>query len=99
MPATVVPTLDNNLVAVPNTTDGLLDGVEKGKYRFVGVKRGTVLVSGDGIRINRPGQKDRLTFEVETPEGIKSALVVMAVTPEPEPSLLGKAGARWAPPE
>jgi hypothetical protein len=41
-----------------------------------------VLVIGDQIRINRPGHKYRLTLEVETPEGIKSASGVMAVTPD-----------------
>jgi hypothetical protein len=41
-----------------------------------------VLVIGDQIRINRPGHKFRLTVEVETPDGIKSASGVMAVTPD-----------------
>ena len=41
-----------------------------------------VLVIGDQIRINRPGHKYRLTLEVETPEGIKSASGVMAVHPD-----------------
>jgi hypothetical protein len=41
-----------------------------------------VLVVGDQIRINRPGHKYRLTIEVETPQGIKSAAGVMAVTPD-----------------
>jgi len=41
-----------------------------------------VLVIGDQIRINRPGHKYRLTVEVETPEGIKSASGVLAVTPD-----------------
>ena len=41
-----------------------------------------VLVIGDQIRINRPGHKYRLTVEVETPEGIKSASGVMAVHPD-----------------
>jgi len=40
------------------------------------------LVIGDQIRINRPGHKYRLTLEVETPEGIKSASGVMAVHPD-----------------
>src|SRR3977135_1422141 len=40
------------------------------------------LVIGDQIRINRPGHKYRLTVEVETPEGIKSAAGVMAVHPD-----------------
>jgi hypothetical protein len=41
-----------------------------------------VLVIGDQIRINRPGHKYRLTVEVETPGGIKSASGVLAVTPD-----------------
>jgi hypothetical protein len=41
-----------------------------------------VLVIGDQIRINRPGHKYRLTVEVETPIGTKSATGVMAVTPD-----------------
>ena len=40
------------------------------------------LVIGDQIRINRPGHKYRLTVEVETPEGVKSASGVLAVTPD-----------------
>jgi hypothetical protein len=41
-----------------------------------------VLVIGDQIRVNRPGHKYRLTVEVETPEGIKSASGVLAVFPD-----------------
>lgn len=41
-----------------------------------------VLVIGDQIRINRPGHKYRLTVEVETSAGVKSASGVMAVTPD-----------------
>jgi hypothetical protein len=41
-----------------------------------------VLVIGDQIRINRPGHKYRLTVEVETPTGVKSASGVLAVTPD-----------------
>lgn len=41
-----------------------------------------VIVIGDQIRINRPGHKYRLTVEVETPDGLKSASGVMAVTPD-----------------
>jgi hypothetical protein len=37
---------------------------------------------GDQVRINRPGHKYRLTIEVETPEGRKSASGVMAVHPD-----------------
>ena len=40
------------------------------------------LFIGDQIRINRPGHKYRLTVEVETPEGVKSAFGVMAVRPD-----------------
>jgi hypothetical protein len=40
------------------------------------------LVIGDQIRINRPGHKYRLTVEVETSEGVKSASGVMAVFPD-----------------
>jgi hypothetical protein len=40
------------------------------------------LVIGDQIRINRPGHKYRLTVEVETPAGVKSASGVMAVQPD-----------------
>jgi RTX calcium-binding nonapeptide repeat (4 copies) len=51
--ATVVPTLDDaTIVAVPNTTPGLLDGVPNGKYRFLGVRRGTVLIGGDGSAVD-----------------------------------------------
>jgi hypothetical protein len=41
-----------------------------------------VLVIGDQIRINRPGHKYRLTVEVDTPAGIKSASGVLAVHPD-----------------
>ena len=41
-----------------------------------------VLVIADQVRINRPGHKYRLTVEVETPEGIKSASGVLAVQPD-----------------
>jgi len=37
---------------------------------------------GDQIRINRPGHKYRLTVEVDTPQGRKSASGVMAVHPD-----------------
>ena len=40
------------------------------------------LVVGDQIRINRPGHKYRLTVEVETPEGVKSASGILAITPD-----------------
>ena len=45
---------------------------------------------GDQIRINRPGHKYRLTVEVETPEGRKSAAGVMAVHPDRTYSRGGK---------
>jgi hypothetical protein len=41
-----------------------------------------ILFVGDQIRINRPGHKYRLTLEVETPQGIKSAAGVMSVHPD-----------------
>src|SRR5580692_8704983 len=40
------------------------------------------LFIGDQIRINRPGHKYRLTVEVETPAGIKSASGVVSVHPD-----------------
>ncbi len=40
------------------------------------------LFIGDQIRINRPGHKYRLTVEVKTPEGVKSASGVMSVHPD-----------------
>jgi hypothetical protein len=41
-----------------------------------------VLVIGDQIRINRPGHKYRLTVEVETPLGLRSAGGILAITPD-----------------
>ncbi len=40
-----------------------------------------VLVVGDQIRLHRPDHKFRLTLEVETPDGMKSASGVYSVTP------------------
>ena len=40
-----------------------------------------VLVIGDYIRVNRPGHKYRMTVEVETSAGVKSASGVVAITP------------------
>lgn len=40
-----------------------------------------VLFFGDQVRINRPGHKYRMTVEVETPDGVRSASGVIAVTP------------------
>ena len=40
------------------------------------------LYIGDQIRINRPGHKYRLTVDVETPQGRKSASGVLAVHPD-----------------
>jgi hypothetical protein len=48
------------------------------------------LVIGDQIRINRPNHKYRLTVEVETPEGVKTASGVMAVHPDRSYSRGGK---------
>ena len=52
------------------------------------------LVAGDQIRINRPNHKYRLTVEVETPEGVKSASGVMAVHPDRSYSRGGKTTTR-----
>jgi hypothetical protein len=41
-----------------------------------------VLVIGDQIRINRPGHKFRLTVEMMTPDGIKTASGILAVVPD-----------------
>jgi len=41
-----------------------------------------VLVIGDQIRINRPNHKYRLTVEVMTPDGIRSASGILAVVPD-----------------
>ena len=49
-----------------------------------------VLVIGDQIRINRPGHKYRLTVDVETPAGLKSASGVLAITPDRGYSNRGK---------
>jgi len=52
-------------------------------FKFVGpLALLAVLFFGDQIRINRPGHKYRLTVEVETSDGIKSASGVMAVHPD-----------------
>src|ERR1700712_774245 len=52
------------------------------------------LVIGDQIRINRPGHKYRLTVEVETPEGAKSASGVVAVHPDRSYSRGGRTQAK-----
>ena len=52
------------------------------------------LVIGDQIRINRPNHKYRLTVEVETPEGVKSASGVLAVHPDRSYSRGGKTTTR-----
>lgn len=60
-------------------------------FKFVGpLLLLAALVVGDQIRINRPGHKYRLTVEVETPEGVKSASGVMAVHPDRSYSRGGK---------
>jgi hypothetical protein len=51
-------------------------------------------VIGDQIRINRPSHKYRLTVEVETPEGVKSASGVMAVHPDRSYSRGGRTQAK-----
>jgi hypothetical protein len=60
-------------------------------FKFVGpLLLLAALVIGDQIRINRPNHKYRLTVEVETPEGVKSASGVMAVHPDRSYSRGGK---------
>lgn len=51
--------------------------------RFLGpVLLLALLVGGDQIRIHRPDHKYRLTIEVETPQGLRSASGVMSVHPD-----------------
>src|ERR1019366_2551284 len=52
------------------------------------------LVIGDQIRINRPGHKYRLTVEVETPEGVKSASAILSVHPDRGYSRHGRTSTR-----
>jgi hypothetical protein len=52
------------------------------------------LFIGDQIRINRPGHKYRLTIEVETPGGNKSAAGVMSVHPDRGYSRRGRTDTR-----
>lgn len=52
------------------------------------------LVIGDQIRINRPNHKYRLTVEVETPQGVRSASGIMAVHPDRSYSRGGKTATR-----
>ena len=49
--STAVPALAGGWVEVANTSDGLLDGVNAGTHRFLGVKRGTVIISGAGSTV------------------------------------------------
>jgi hypothetical protein len=52
-------------------------------FRWLGpVALLAVLFIGDQIRINRPGHKYRLTLEVETPEGLKTASGIVSVHPD-----------------
>ncbi len=61
------------------------------KFKFVGpLVLLAALVVGDQIRINRPNHKYRLTVEVDTPEGVKSASGVVAVHPDRSYSRGGK---------
>ena len=64
-------------------------------FKFVGpLALLAVLFFGDQIRINRPGHKYRLTVEVVTPDGIKSASGVMAVHPDRSYSRGGRTQAK-----
>src|ERR1700712_2231284 len=52
-------------------------------FRWVGpILLLAALVIGDRIRINRPAHKYRLSVEIDTPAGVKSASGVMAVQPD-----------------
>jgi hypothetical protein len=58
-------------------------GEEEMNFKWFGpIALLAALVIGDQIRINRPAHKYRLTVEVETPEGRRSASGVMAVHPD-----------------
>ncbi|MDB5549987.1 MAG: hypothetical protein JWP21_3434, partial [Tardiphaga sp.] len=51
--------------------------------RFLGpVLLLALLVGGDQIRIHRPDHKYRLTLQLETPQGVRSASGVMSVHPD-----------------
>lgn len=52
------------------------------------------IVGGDQIRLNRPDHKYRLTIEIETPQGLKSASHVIAVHPNRSYAGTGSAGTR-----
>src|SRR5256886_290014 len=72
----VVQSDEWNGIAAPREADNM-------NFKWVGpVALLAALVIGDQIRINRPGHKYRLTVEVETPQGVKSASGVMAVHPD-----------------
>jgi hypothetical protein len=64
----------------PSDAAGLEDEMN---FKWVGpVVLLAALFIGDQVRINRPGHKYRLTVEVETPQGRKSASGVLAVHPD-----------------
>ena len=49
-----VPTLDGSTAQVVESTPHLYDGVENGTYRYLAVKRGTILVSGNASTVIAP---------------------------------------------
>lgn len=51
-----VPTLDGGTANVGESTSHLYDGVPNGVYRFLGVKRGTILVNGAGSTVTEATQ-------------------------------------------
>lgn len=64
-------------------------------FRWVGpLALLAALFVGDQIRINRPGHKYRLTVEVETPAGLKSASGVLSVHPDRGYSRRGQTATR-----
>jgi hypothetical protein len=93
---TLSPKLDRDQAATARRFDAGVSGVPSDECNeMAGPARGRMnfkwfgpvallaaLFIGDQIRINRPGHKYRLTVEVETPEGTKSASGVLAVHPD-----------------
>src|SRR6266567_681912 len=76
---------DAGASGVPSDERKCSGGPGEGQMNFKWVGPIALLAAlyvGDQIRINRPGHKYRLTVEVDTPGGGKSASGVMAVHPD-----------------
>jgi hypothetical protein len=64
-------------------------------FRWLGpVALLAAMFAGDQIRINRPGHKYRLTVEVQTPQGLKSAAGIISVHPDRGYSRGGHTGSK-----